>query len=76
MKKYGFDMTPTFAGGEVYLSSFIDKLMCQAFYNPALLTVLNNLIIGDSNQKFKGSSQFETSNLYSLPVYPNFIVNL
>ena len=43
---YGFDQTPIFASGEVYLSSLMDSLTCQAYYNPALITVLERLIIG------------------------------
>ena len=40
MNKYEYDQTPTFASGEVYLSSLMDSLICQAYYNPALPTVL------------------------------------
>ena len=28
MNEYGFDQTPTFASGEVYLSSLMDSLIC------------------------------------------------
>ena len=40
MKEFGYDQTPTFASGEVYLSSLMDSLICQAYFNPALITVL------------------------------------
>ena len=50
MKNYGYDQTPTFASGQVYLSSLMDSLICQAYYNPALITVLNKLIIGDTRK--------------------------
>ena len=40
MNEYGFDQTPVFASGEVYLSSLMDSLICQAYYNKALTTVL------------------------------------
>ncbi|CDW84459.1 cation channel family protein [Stylonychia lemnae] len=99
MKKYEYDQTPTFASGEVYLSSLMDSLLCQAYYNPALPTVLRQLIVGENKKKRKrnGSStqsngygsinallgdnsiipdgdfsQIKTSNLYHLPVPPNF----
>ena len=69
-----YDQTPTFASGEVYLSSLMDSLICQAYYNPALTTVLKQLIVGDSKySKKKGRkgplqdgdfSHVKTSNLY------------
>ena len=33
MDDYEFDQTPVFASGEVYLSSLMDSLICQAYYN-------------------------------------------
>jgi potassium large conductance calcium-activated channel subfamily M alpha protein 1 len=50
MKDYDYDQTPTFASGEVYLSSLMDSLICQAYYNPALITVLSKLIVGDTRK--------------------------
>ena len=40
MSYYGYDQTPVFSAGEVYLSSLMDSLICQAFYNSALIIVL------------------------------------
>lgn len=56
MKSYEYDQTPTFASGEVYLSALMDSLICQAYYNPALITVLNKLIVGDTRKQRKGPS--------------------
>jgi potassium large conductance calcium-activated channel subfamily M alpha protein 1 len=56
MKDYDYDQTPTFASGEVYLSSLMDSLICQAYYNPALITVLSKLIVGDTRKEKKNSS--------------------
>jgi len=50
MNKYNYDQTPTFASGEAYLSSLMDSLICQAFYNSALTIVLRHLIVGDSKK--------------------------
>lgn len=55
MKDYDYDQTPTFASGEVYLSSLMDSLICQAYYNPALITVLSKLIVGDTRKDSKSS---------------------
>ena len=53
MKKYEYDQTPTFASGEVYLSSLMDSLICQAYYNPALPTVLKQLVVGENKKSKK-----------------------
>ncbi len=69
MKKYGFDITPTYAGGEVLLSSIMDRLLCQSYFNPAYLTVLNLLLIGKSQLK-TASEHTAMSSLYQIPI-PN-----
>jgi len=33
LREYDFDQTPVFSSGEVYLSSLMDSLVCQAYYN-------------------------------------------
>ena len=48
MNEYGYDKTPIFTSGEIYLSSLMDSLLCQAYYNSELITVLKQLIIGDA----------------------------
>lgn len=67
-----FLKTPTFASGEIYFSSVIDSLICQAYYNSSLITVLNQLLVGNinqpSNKKKDDFSEIKTSNLYHLPV--------
>jgi len=69
MKKYGFDITPTYAGGEVLLSSVMDRLVCQSYFNPAYLTVLNLLLIGKAQLK-TASEQTAMSSLYQIPIPP------
>jgi len=76
MKKYGQINTPIFASGSIYLSSMIDSLICQAYYNPSLITVLNQLIVGSATPKHKDrldSNDIRGSNLYHFPV-PNAFV--
>ena len=48
MNEYGYNITPIFTSGEIYLSSLMDSLLCQAYYNSELTTVLKQLIIGDA----------------------------
>lgn len=80
MKEYGNDKTPIFTSGEIYLSALMDSLLCQAYYNSELTTVLKQLIIGDA-QKPKASSKsiweqdfskVSTSNLYHVKVPSQF----
>lgn len=75
-KYYKYDQTPVFTCGEVYLSSLMDSLICQAYYNSALINVLKSLLIGD-NKKKSGSgskrddhdfSHVQTSNMYHIQV--------
>lgn len=78
MREYDYDQTPTFASGEVYLSSVMDSLICQAYYNPALTIVLRQLIVGDSKKSKRmnipGVHLFpnKTSNLYHVKVPVQF----
>jgi potassium large conductance calcium-activated channel subfamily M alpha protein 1 len=79
MRKYGYAQTPTFASGEIYFSSVIDSLICQAYYNSALITVLHQLLVGNINYSSKKKDEFsdiKTSNLYHLPVSKAFIVEI
>ena len=56
----------------------MDSLVCQAYYNQALIIVLHQLIVGDPNEgttknkRFKiqdtDFSHVQTSNLYHIPV--------
>ena len=39
--------TPLFASGEIYFSSVMDRLLCQAYYNPSIITIMNQLLGAD-----------------------------
>jgi len=34
------DLTPLYSSGEVYISTIIDTLTCQTYYNHHILTIL------------------------------------
>jgi hypothetical protein len=77
MNEYGYDLTPIFAAGEVYSSSLMDSLICQACYNSALITVLKQLVIGETKKSFlkknmiifgKEFAKIKWSNLYYVNV--------
>jgi|TARA_B110001469_G_C9520945_1_gene259292 hypothetical protein len=38
-----------FTAGEVYISAIIDTLTAQAFYNPNIVTILQQILVGRSD---------------------------
>ena len=42
----------SFSAGEIYISSMLDTLICQAFYNPYILNIISQLMLGESAFKF------------------------
>jgi hypothetical protein len=40
-----FRSTPQFAAGELFASSLLDTVVCQAFYNPHVVNIINRLVI-------------------------------
>ena len=49
---HGFWLSEPFASGELYISSMLDTLICQAFYNPYILNIISQLMLGESTFKF------------------------
>ena len=83
INEYGYDQTPIFAAGEVYSSGLMDSLVCQACYNSALITVLRQLVIGETRKSFhknnmktfgKEFGKIKSSNLFQVKV-PDHLVN-
>ena len=52
MDNFGFWLNEAFSSGELYISSMLDTLICQAFYNPYILNIIYQLILGESSFKF------------------------
>ncbi|ETN18351.1 hypothetical protein PPTG_21546 [Phytophthora nicotianae INRA-310] len=46
-------LTPSFAGGNVFLSSLLNRIVCQAFYNPYIMEVTEALANGSGSLDFK-----------------------
>jgi len=49
---HGFWLNEAFASGELYISSMLDTLICQAFYDPYILNIISQLMLGESTFKF------------------------
>ena len=59
LEKYGFWLNQAFTSGELYINSMLDTLICQAFYNPFIVNIIGQLILGESAFKFSE----ETTNI-------------
>ena len=64
------ELSPVYAAGEVYISSIIDTLTCQAYYNPHICTIIQQLLTGGSQQRLHEKQ----SNLWQIRV-PDDLVN-
>ena len=69
MKKNGHYHTEIYAMGETYISSVMDTLIAQAFYNSALIAVLDQVIVGNTSVS---SDIEESSNLFPLRIPTTF----
>ncbi len=52
IRKQGYWLSEPFALGEIYISSMLDTLICQAFYNPYITDILQQLIMGSAGSNF------------------------
>jgi len=52
LEKYGFWLNQAFSSGELYINNMLDTLICQAFYNPYIVNIISQLILGESSFKF------------------------
>lgn len=72
-----------YTAGEVYISSIIDTLTAQSCYNPSIVTILQQILVGRSEgnsnpledfleDRFK--DEFVQSNIWQIPV-PEEMIN-
>eukprot|EP01063_Lacrimia_lanifica_P012261 TRINITY_DN18878_c0_g1_i1.p1 TRINITY_DN18878_c0_g1~~TRINITY_DN18878_c0_g1_i1.p1 ORF type:complete len:1123 (+),score=200.00 TRINITY_DN18878_c0_g1_i1:117-3485(+) len=62
-------VVPAFAAGHVYSNTGMDSLLCQVFYNPDLLTILQKFL----HPAVPDGSPFVSSSLYSVPCPHGFV---
>jgi hypothetical protein len=48
---HDYHMSPPFAAGRVYTSSVLDTLVCQAYYNRHIITILHQLVAGSNEEE-------------------------
>jgi hypothetical protein len=45
-------LSPVYASGNTFSSGMLDTLVCQAFYNPHIITIVQSLVSGsDANEE-------------------------
>ena len=78
-------LEPSFAAGQVYTATILDTLLCQTFYNPRVITVIEQLVSSEDpvkarrwNERIKKSSAHQLDNLpkeshlFQIPVPKKF----
>ena len=73
IQKYGYITCEPFASGEIYISTMLDTLICQAYYNPYITSILDQMIMGGSNttprmKKIFSARKLQQSNLFLINV--------
>ena len=59
LESQGFWLSEAFASGELYISSMLDTLVCQTFYNPYILNIIQQFLLGDAAFKFPNETTFK-----------------
>ncbi|EAR83473.2 cation channel family protein (macronuclear) [Tetrahymena thermophila SB210] len=66
------ELTPLYAAGEVYISTMVDALTCQTFYNPHILTIFQQILTGGNHSQEQSLNneidKIKQSNLWQIPV--------
>lgn len=75
---FQYEMTSLYAAGEMYHSGIVDILACQAFYNPHLLTILQQILIGVKVENYQEMALYselglEQSNLLLREIPCNYV---
>ncbi|MCQ2815745.1 MAG: calcium-activated potassium channel [archaeon] len=74
-----YEFTPLYASGEVFTPSIIDRITCQSYYNPHIVTIIELILGGENNQLNKKAKKLEDifklggSNLYLVKIPEAFI---
>ncbi|CAD8066859.1 unnamed protein product [Paramecium sonneborni] len=77
VQKYDWSVSEPFASGEIYISTMLDTLICQAYYNPFITSIFDQMILGSAsvNKKHKKlyqASKLQQSNLFLINIPPKY----
>lgn len=73
-------LSSLYAAGEVYISALIDTLTCQSYFNPYIVTILQQILKGSSDEDderlrdmMMAHPDLTQSNLWQIPVPENCV---
>ena len=52
-----YKFTPQFASGSLFLTSFLDTLVCQSFYNTRIVDIVHKMIVGNTEDEMEENRQ-------------------
>lgn len=75
IKDIGYIASEPFASGEIYISTMLDTLICQAYYNPFIINILDQMIMGGATlngkiKKIYNLLRLQTGNLFLINIPP------
>ncbi|KAL4487940.1 hypothetical protein ABPG72_022800 [Tetrahymena utriculariae] len=73
VKQIGYLASEPFASGEIYISTMLDTLICQAYYNPFIINILDQLIMGGATHNPKLKKIYNNLRLQSANI---FLINI
>ena len=78
--KISYERMSVFSSGEVYISSILDSLIAQAYYNKHIVTIIHQLLTGNNNKTSNGTIRImcenvglRSSNFWQMNVPEKFI---
>lgn len=77
-----YKFTPQFASGALFTSSLLDTIVCQAFYNPLIIKVINKLISGIEHKDYNeiaasaGTTQIKPKGLAAITGSSLYQINI
>ena len=62
-QRAGYYVSKPFAAGEIFVGSLLNSLMCQAYYNPKIVDILDQFILGSSSTPAEIQKVYQQLNL-------------
>ena len=76
-----YEFTPLYASGEIFTPSIIDRITCQSFYNPHIVTIIELILGGNFSSTYHKSKRLDDyiqltgSNLYLVKAPERYVNN-
>ena len=77
-EEFAYEYTSLYAAGEVYISALIDTLTCQSYFNPHIVTILQQILTGgkQNNLTMLGiceAAELKQSNLWQIAIPEDYL---